>query len=379
MDRVPLLKNLDAAFRIHPVVALLGPRQCGKTTLARAYAARKKRFSPENYFDLEDPTDLVRLENPKLALESLKNLIVIDEIQKRPELFPILRVLCDKPRSNQRFLILGSASRDLIHQSSETLAGRIHHTEITPFSTAETHNIPRTWVRGGFPRSYLAKTHAQSYQWRNNYIATYLERDVPQLGFNIPTESLRRFWMMLAHYHGNIFNASELGRSLGTSDTTVRRYLDILVGTFMVRSLTPWFENIGKRQVKAPKIYFRDSGILHNLLGITDQPSLLVHPKLGASWEGFALEEVIRTQKATPEECYFWAIHEQADLDLLIVRNGKRIGYEIKYTDTPRITRSMHQALELLQLHELVVIYPGDKSFPLATKIRAVALHEFVR
>jgi predicted AAA+ superfamily ATPase len=281
MNRPQLVQRIEEEMRVSQVVALLGPRQVGKTTLAREFCERTSLFFDPglNYFDLEDPAHLERLRNPRFALEMLKGLVVIDEIQLRPDLFPLLRVLVDRPESEVQFLILGSASRDLLRQGAETLAGRIGFVEVPPFGIPETMELERLWVRGGFPRSYLAETDADSGRWRANYIRTFLERDIPALGIQIPAASLRRFWMMLAHCHGQVFNASEIGRSLGVADTTVKRYLDVLSGTFMVRRLTPWFENIGKRQVKTPKIHFRDSGILHQLLGISDIAALMVHPK----------------------------------------------------------------------------------------------------
>ncbi|MDB6082085.1 MAG: hypothetical protein JWO53_1357, partial [Chlamydiia bacterium] len=322
-----------------------------------------------------NPLDLARLDNPMLALSGLSDqLIIIDEIQRRPNLFPVLRVLADDKEKNQKFLILGSASRDLICQSSETLAGRIGYIELPPLSIAEVENSIPLWVRGGFPRAYLTTNDEESYLWRQSYITTFLERDIPSLGFQIPPQQIRRFWLMLAHYHGQIFNASEIGKSLGISDQTVRRYLDILAGTFMVRILSPWFENLGKRQVKSKKIYFRDSGILHALLGIQNEEQLNIYPKLGAFWEGFAIEEIIRTFNAKPEECYFWATQAGAELDLLILKDGKRIGFECKYTDQPKTTRSMQIALQDLNLDHLYVIFPGKEAFPLTDKITAQGL-----
>ncbi len=370
MKRPHYLEDIKKQFRIHPVCALLGPRQVGKTTLAQMYLEQHPKESV-SFFDLENPIDLARFEQPMLTLSKLSNqLIVIDEIQRRPELFPILRVLVDE-KQQRKFLVLGSASRDLIQQSSETLAGRIGYIELTPFSREETKESERLWLRGGFPRSYLADNEEESYLWRQAYITTFLERDIPSLGFQIPPQQIRRFWLMLAHYHGQIFNASELGRSLGISDQTARRYLDLLVGTFMVRLLPPWFENLGKRQVRSPKIYFRDSGILHALLGLHTQEQLETHPKLGAFWEGFALEEVTRCLRATPEECYFWATHSGAELDLLILKNGKRLGFEFKYTDQPKITASMRTALTDLHLDHLYVISPGSHQFSLSDRITA--------
>lgn len=361
MERYQLLKRIESNLKLNPVVAMLGPRQCGKTTLARELS----EYPSLNYFDLEDPQDQARLLNPKLALEDLRGLIVIDEIQRSPELFPVLRVLVDRPANPARFLILGSASRDLIHQSSETLAGRISYLEITPFTLDEvTPAHSRVlWTRGGFPRSYLAASDQESYRWREEYVRTYLERDLPMLGIQIPSASIRRFWMMLAHYHGQIFNASELGRSLQISDTTARRYLDILSGTFMVSVLQPWFENIGKRQVKTPKIYFRDSGIFHALLGVSSPEALLLHPKLGASWEGFAMEEIKRALNAREEDCFFWAVHQQAELDLMIIKEGKKLGFEVKYTDSPMTTPSMRAALKALKLDSLTIVCPGRATY----------------
>ncbi len=374
MKRDKFLRKVEMHFRVHPICALLGPRQVGKTTLARMYV--EKYFPDEaHFFDLENPLDLARLENPMLALTSVEQkLIVIDEIQRRPDLFTVLRVLVDKPGSDRKFLILGSASRDLIRQSSETLAGRIGYVELPPFSLFETKESQKLWVRGGFPRSYLADTTEDSYLWRQSYISTFLERDIPNLGFNVPPQQMRRFWLMLAHYHGQIFNGNEIGKSLGISGHTVRKYLDILAGTFMVRILAPWFENLQKRQVKSPKIYFRDSGVLHALLNIKNKNELLVHPRLGSFWEGFTLEEVIRAFDASPGECYFWATQSNAELDLLIIKGDRRIGFEFKYTDAPKITKSMTIAKDNLKLDHLAVMYPGKESFPLGEGIVAYGL-----
>jgi len=391
MKRERFLDLITSQFRVHPVCALLGPRQVGKTTLAKMYV--EKYFAADAYFfDLENPLDLARLENPMLALQSIsQKLIVIDEIQRRPDLFPVLRVLVDSTNipldekdsvrnqeiraQQKKFLILGSASRDLIQQSSETLAGRVGYIELLPFSLFEVDDERKLWLRGGFPNSYLAANDADSYLWRQNYITTFLERDIPNLGFNIPAQQMRRFWLMLVHYHGQIFNTSEIGRSLGISDHQVRKYLDILVGTFMVRELIPWFENLSKRQVKSPKIYFRDSGILYALIELTTQEQLHQHPRLGAFWEGFALEEIIAASKASAEECYFWATQAHAELDLLIMKNNKRIGFELKYTDAPKITKSMTIALNDLQLDHLIVVYPGKTDFPLSENISVYGLN----
>ncbi len=380
MERQRYLEKIASRFEVQPVVALLGPRQCGKTTLARMYADRLVGL-PTTRFDLEDPTDLAALSEPKLALQDLRGLVILDEVQRAPELFPVLRVLVDRPGNPARFLILGSASRDLIRQSSETLAGRIGHIELTPLQLTETgaSSLLQLWLRGGFPPSLLAVSDGASQQWRKDYVATFLERDLPALGIGIPSQSLRRFWMMLAHYHGQILNFSELGRSFGAADTTVRGYLDILEATFMVRLLRPWYENVGKRQVKAPKLYFRDSGLLHTLLGITDHDALLHHPKLGASWEGFALEETVRALEVEAEAIWFWATHAGAELDLLATVDGKRIGFEIKYTASPRVTKSMRAAIETLGLERLVIVYPGERRMPLAENIEAVGLPDLVR
>jgi predicted AAA+ superfamily ATPase len=365
--RPVFIKRIKKAFKTHPIVAILGPRQCGKTTLAHLYIEKEKLNNSVHIFDLEDPEDLAILENPKTTLESLKDLIVLDEIQRLPEIFPLLRILSDKTK--QKFLILGNASRDIIKQSSETLAGQIAYIELTPFSIFEVDDIKNLWLKGGFPKSYLCKSLKESAYWRKQYISTFLERDIPNLEIRISPLALRRFWMMLTHYHGQLFNASEIGKSLKIADTTVRHYLDVLTGTFMIRQLLPWFENIKKRQIKTPKIYFRDSGIYHTLSNITDQYSLLHNPKLGASWEGFALEEIIRIYQVTPEETFFWGIHSQSEIDLLIIKEGKRIGFEFKYKDAPKITNSMKIALEILKLDELQVIYPGKKDYPLAKNI----------
>jgi uncharacterized protein len=379
MKREQMLQKIDHSFESFPIVALLGPRQCGKTTLARMYWEEQKSKRPVHYFDLEDETDLAQLETPKTILENLEGLVIIDEIQLQPKLFPLLRVLADRPHHKTQFLMLGSASQELINQSSESLAGRVAHIELTPFQYQEVDHITKLWLRGGFPLSYLAKTNEISWDWRKNYVKTFLERDIPQLGIRIAPQALRRFWMMLVHYHGQIFNASEIGRSLGISDTAVRHYLDILIGTFMMRYLQPWFENINKRQVKSPKIYMRDSGLLHFFLGVEDHQNILHHPKLGASWEGFALEEVIRANDVDPEECFFWGIHGQSELDLLIFKKNKRLGFEFKFSDAPRLTPSLTSAFEHLNLDQLLVIYPGKKDYTLNEKIKAVGLENYLK
>jgi predicted AAA+ superfamily ATPase len=381
MDKIPRKEQISrvlSSFEVTPIVTLLGPRQSGKTTLARDIFQQRVSTgsSRTNYFDLEDPESLARLDNPKLALSPLRGLIVIDEIQRRPELFPLLRVLVDEPDSQRQFLILGSASTELIKQSSETLAGRVSNIELTPLGLGEVGvaEIDRLWLRGGFPRSFTADSDQHSFRWRQTYINTYLERDIPALGFDIPAESVRRFWMMLAHYHGQKLNSSAIATSLGISDHTVRRYLEILSGTFMMRILQPWSENIGKRQVKAPKLYFRDSGIFHALLQLSSTADLLVHPLLGASWEGLAMEAVAQHFKLLPNEMFFWGIHGQAELDTFVVINSKRVGFEIKYTDQPKITSSMKNALKYLDLDQLYIVYPGEMTFQLSDRVTVVGL-----
>lgn len=368
------LADLTYFFKVTPVCALIGPRQCGKTTTARLFAEQYK--GPVHHFDLEDDRDLAKLQDPMLTLSALDGLIIIDEIQHVPGLFRTLRVLVDEKKPGRQFLILGSASHTLLQQTAESLAGRVTYLEMTPFSFWEAPDRQTLWSRGGFPLSYLAPSDKMSYDWRSGYIKTFLEKDIPSLGFTISPQAIRRFWTMLAHYHGQIFNASELGGSLGITYKTAQSYLDILEATFMVRRLNPWFSNIKKRQVKSPKIYFRDTGLFHTLLGIHDHAALLNHPKLGASWEGFAMEHVIRSHRAEPQDCYFWATHTGAELDLLIEKEGKRLGYEFKYSSSPTLTKSMHIALEDLELDELFVITPNSDTFPLAPKITAMGLEK---
>ncbi|KPK33683.1 MAG: hypothetical protein AMS24_00440 [Chlamydiae bacterium SM23_39] len=372
------LKEIAKAFTIHPIVAILGPRQCGKTTLAKMFSNDTKNFPKENYFDLEDLNDLERLKLPQTTLSLLNGLIIIDEVQRRPDLFQTLRVLVDQPNNNKKFLILGSSSKKLLKQSSESLAGRIFYIELTPFSYEETKEMEKLWFRGGFPPSFLANSDDESSIWRKSYIKTFIEQDIPNFGFQIPSPQLRRFWMMLTHYHGNIFNASEIGNSLQLSYKTIQNYTDILINTFMIRKLQPWYENISKRQVKSPKIYFRDSGIFHLLLGATNRSSLLTNPKLGTSWEGFALEEIIRYHRADNFDCYFWATHSHAELDLIIFKNNKKLGFEFKYTDSPNLTKSMSIAMQDLKLDNLTLIYPGIKSFVLSDNIKAEGLQSYL-
>lgn len=324
--------------------------------------------------DLEDPTDARRLENPKLALESTSGLVIIDEVQRAPDLFPLLRVLADRGPKSRRFLLLGSASGQLLRQTSESLAGRIAFLELPPFSGFEAPDLDRLWLRGGFPRAYLARSATAAFGWLDDYVTTYLERDIPAFGLRVPAASLRRFWLMLAHFHGQIVSFSEIGRSLGVSDKTVRHYLDVLSSTFMVRQLSPWHENISKRQVKAPKLYFRDTGLLHALLGVHTRDALESHPKLGASWEGFAIESVIRELALRSEEAFFWATHSGAELDLLTFVDGKRHGFEAKRSDAPTMTKSMHSALADLRLEHLWVVYPGSDAIRLHERVTAIGL-----
>ena len=368
IDRKTDRATLTKLMSVFPVTAILGPRQCGKTTLARKLAA-------DSYFDLENPQDLARLEQPQLALEDLTGLIVIDEIQRQPDLFPLLRYLVDQGK-NRKFVILGSASRDLIHQSSESLAGRIAYFQLGGFrlSDIDPGAIGALWQRGGLPRSFLAASDNESLLWRNQYVTTFLERDIPQLGITIPARTLRRFWTMLSHYHGQLLNYSELGRSFGVSDMTVRKYCDILEGTFMVRILQPWSINIGKRLVKRPKLYLRDSGLFHALLSIETPDQLHASPRLGASWEGFALDCVCRTLDKEDGGLYFWHTHAGAELDLFWQSGGRNWGVEFKYEDAPRLTRSMKAALEDLELERLWVVYPGKAAYRLTEKAQVLPL-----
>ena len=365
IDRPSYLKQLSTSIRRSPVTALLGARQCGKTTLSRMFGKNIK----STYFDLESQPDQRRLQNPELMLGSLQGIVILDEIQLKPELFNVLRVLVDRPENKARFLILGSASPGIIRNVSETLAGRVEFVELSGFDLRETKSDSweRLWLRGGFPRSFLADSDEDSLAWREGFVRTFLERDIPQLGITIPAAAMRRFWTMLAHFHGQTWNASEIARSMGLSDKTVRSYLDILTGTFMIRQLQPWYENIGKRQVKAPKIYLRDSGLLHHLLSLPDLHSLSGHPRVGASWEGFALEQVIQAVK--PPEIFFWATHNGSEIDLFFMLRGCRYAIEFKFSEAPKITKSMRIALEDLNLDHLWIIYPGQHEYPAHEKI----------
>jgi len=374
---IPRKEHVDAILellRAFPAVAILGPRQIGKTTLARQVARQYR--GPRHRLDLENPADLNRLlEDPVLVLNELEGLVVIDEVQRRPELFPVLRVLADRRPRRARFLILGSASPALIKQSSESLAGRITYYGLGGLGLQELgfHRLDRRWLRGGFPEAWLARTNGGATLWLESFIRTFLERDLPELGMRVAGPTMRRFWTMLAHWHGQVWNGSEFGRSFGVADTTVRRYLDMLTGALVIRQLQPWHENIKKRQVKAPRIYVRDTGILHALLGIGDLTSLNSHPKSGASWEGLLLETVIEQLGLSEERTFFWSVHSGAELDLLVTRGRSRIGIEIKRTTAPKVTRSMRTAAEDLDLAETVVIHAGAESYRLARNIRAVA------
>lgn len=374
ITRVRHVDRLHTLLTESPVVAIVGARQVGKTTLAQQLA--KQSTVSVTHFDLENPRDLARLADPMLALESLQGLVILDEIQRLPELFPVLRVLADRRPLPARFLVLGSASPVLLKQSSESLAGRIQYYQLGGFALDEIGPgaVQQLWRRGSFPAAFLAASEAASVRWRRNFLQTFLERDLPQLGVQVPATTMRRFWTMLAHYHAQIWNGAELARAFGMSVATVRRYLETLTATLVLRQLPPWFENLGKRQVKAPKVYVADSGLLHTLLGVDTAAELEQHPKIGASWEGFALEEVVSRLGARPEQCFFWATHTGAELDLLVVRGSHRWGFEFKHTVTPRLTRSMHSALADLHLERLDVVYAGDATFPLATRVRALAL-----
>jgi len=370
--------RVEGLLRRFPVVAILGARQVGKTTLAAEIAAGHGRSVR---FDLESPADVARLVDAQLALEPLRGLVVLDEVQLRPDLFPVLRVLADRRPIRARFLVLGSASANLLRQSAESLAGRIGYYELPGLSLREvgSRELSRLWVRGGFPRSLLARTEAASVEWRRAFISTFVERDLPALGVNVAADTMRRFWSMLAHHHGQLWNASELGRSFGVADTTVRGYLDRLTDALVIRQLLPWFENLGKRQVKAPRIYVRDSGLLHSLLNLGTQRDIEGHPKLGASWEGFVIEQVVLQLGAQPAEIFHWRTHTGAELDLLVVRGRRRLGFEVKRTVAPAVTPSMRSALQDLRLETLTVVHAGKQSFPMTKDIYALACADLVK
>lgn len=371
VPRPRAVERIRSILRVHPVAALLGPRQCGKTTLARLLAEGEERST---IFDLENPIDRQRLSNPMRTLGGLEGLVVLDEIQRQPELFEVLRVLVDRPDRSTRFLVLGSASPRLVAGVSETLAGRVGTIDLSGFSLDEVGagGLDRLWLRGGFPRSFLAVDEEASFAWREAFVRTFLERDIPQLGITIPAEALRRFWTMIAHSHGQVWNASGIGRSLGVSDHTVRRYLDILSGAYMLRVLPPWYENLKKRQVKAPKVYLRDSGLLHALLRLPTHHDLQGHPKLGASWEGFALEQILIAIET--RDAFFWAAHAGPELDLLVFDRGRRFGFELKVSETPSVTRSMRAAVESLRLDKLWIVVPDGPAWDVDDRIAVTPL-----
>ena len=377
IDRTSYIEKITQNLKTFKVCALLGPRQCGKTTIAKHYANLcKEKGEKVHFFDLEDPDHLNALENPKLVFQRLSGLIIIDEIQRIPELFTVIRVMVD--HYDKKFLILGSASQELIRQSSETLAGRIIYNEVHPFRFNETHGMNQLWFRGGFPLSYLSESEQSAQEWLKAYVKTFLEKDIPSFGFDINPSLIRRFWTMLCGYHGNIFNASELGQSLDLNHKTTRRYLDILTGTFMMRTLQPWHANIQKRQVKQPKVYFRDSGIFHVLMGVKTSEDLLLNAKLGASWEGFAMEEIISELKAEPEDCFFWATHGGAEIDLLINTPTGLNAYEFKFSNQPKITKSIQEAINTLALEKVSIVVPGNMDYPLSDQVWVIGLEKLL-
>jgi len=365
IERPAYINWITKALTRSPVVALLGPRQCGKTTLAKMVGDREEN----SYFDLESQADLRRLANPEMMFASLSGLVIIDEIQNMPELFSVLRVVVDKPENQCRFLILGIASPGIIKNVSETLAGRVEFVDMAGFDLTElgAEVWQNLWARGGFPRSYLADSDQDSFIWREGFIRTFLQRDIPQLGINIPAQAVRRFWTMLAHYHGQVWNGSRIASAMGINDKTVRFYLDILTETYMIRQLQAWHENISKRQVKSPKIYFRDTGLLHSLLDLPDLRVVTGHPQVGASWEGFAMEQILRTIR--PSQPYYWATYSGAELDMFFILNGQRYGIEFKYSEAPDKTKSMTVAIDTLNLQKLLIVYPGKETWPIDKNI----------
>lgn len=378
IPRKHYLKEIKRLLETNPVVALVGARQVGKTTLANEIA---NLYSKHTFFDLENPAHLARLSDPLLALQNLQGLVIIDEIQHQPNLFKILRVLADRKELPCRFLVLGSASPILLKQSAESLAGRIAYLEIHGFNLTEVGitELNRLWIRGAFPKAFIAKNEMESFDWRQNFVRTFLERDLPQLGITIPFITMRRFWMMIAHYHGQIWNSSEFARAFGMSDHTVKNYLDILTSTFVIRQLTPWWENISKRQIKAPKVYIYDSGILHALLGLNDQEQVENHVKVGASWEGFAMNNVLARLNIPNEEAFYWGTHAGAEIDLVIMHGNHRLGFEFKRTTTPQITRSIYTAAEDLKLTHIYIIHAGTDTFQLSANITALSIHRLLQ
>jgi predicted AAA+ superfamily ATPase len=379
IDRELHARQITGLLKRFPVVAILGARQVGKTTLAASIVPTlSDRISR---FDLENPSDLARLADPMLALQEPKGLVVLDEVQRRPELFSVLRVLADRKPVRTRFLVLGSAAPDLLRQSSESLAGRIAYYELPGLAVREVgfEHADRLWVRGGFPKAFLPRSDRESMEWRQAFIRTFLERDLPALGVNIAADTMRRFWSMLAHRHAQLWNASEIGRSFGVADTTVRNYLDKLTDALVVRQVKPWHENLGKRQVKAPKIFIRDSGLLHTLLNLPTKRDIEGHPKLGASWEGFIIDQLLQQLGVSPDETYHWRTHQGAELDLLVVRGGLRLGFEVKRTVAPTLTPSMRSAMHDLKLKSLTVVHAGDQTFPLSKQVHAVAFRDVLK
>ncbi len=364
------LRRLTLLLRESPVVALLGARQIGKSTLARQLVAARR--GPATWFDLENPADIARLADPGLELRPLRGLVVLDEVQRLPDLFPLLRVLADRPRTPARFLVLGSASPELLRQTSETLAGRVAFHQLDGFGLREVADLDRLWLRGAFPRSYLARSTAASRRWRDDFIRTFLERDLPALGNTVPSTTLRRFWTMLAHWHGQLWNGAEFGRAFGVAHTTVRRYLDLLTSVFVVQQLQPWHENVAKRQVRSPKVYIGDSGLLHALLGLGTREAVVSHPKVGASWEGFVVRQITHLLEAPADRCFHWSTHSGAEIDLLVLAGDRRYGFEVKRTEAPRLTASMRSALEALGLHRLDVVHAGERLYRLAPRVRAL-------
>lgn len=377
IERTEFLAKIEESIEFNPVTALVGSRQSGKTTLARQIAKKYASEGPVHYFDLESAQDLTTLDTPEQALKDLKGLIVIDEIQRKPNLFTLLRVLSDRDSLPARFLILGSASGDLLRQTSESLAGRIEYIELPGFDISEINSdlIKQLWIRGSYPKSFLAPTLQRSYRWREQFIETFLERDIGMMGVRVMPSQLRRFWQMAAHYHGQICNYTEIGRSLSITHTSIKHYMDLLTDAFMIRQLPPWFENSSKSIVKSPKFYIRDSGLLHTLLNIKTEEMLQRHPKLGASWEGFALEQVLQLSQED-RNAYFWSTYSHAEMDLIINRGSERWGFEFKYTDAPTKTKSMAIALQALELVRIYVVYPGDRSYFITDYIQAISLKD---
>jgi hypothetical protein len=379
IDRA-LKQTIESSLDEYPVVGILGSRQVGKTTLARMIAQSSSK--EVIYLDLELPSDLNKLQDAELYLgQFTESLVIIDEVQRMPSLFPLIRALVDRKRHSGRFLILGSASPDIIRQSSESLAGRIIYHELSPLTPAEGgyEKTQQLWLRGGYPESYLAATDMKSFSWRESFIKTYLEMDIPQLGIRVPASQLRRFWGMLAHSHGQLWNASQIANSLGITAPTVRHYLDILDDTFITRQLPPYYANIKKRITKSPKIYIRDSGILHALLGKPAFDQLQAHPSVGSSWEGFVIEQILR---ATPagRQYYFFRTSAGAEIDLLLADGGHHlIAIEIKYSFSPKPSKGFRTAYNDLSCRKGFVVYPGEDSYPIGKDTFVIPLKDLAR